>query len=64
MIWDGDMAQVLEVNVSPGMTENSLLPMAVRSAYSDPGLFLEQLLDKAVARGKSGSVSPKSRKQA
>lgn len=41
---------VLEVNVSPGMTETSLLPMAVQAAGLDLGEVLAQIVRRAVAR--------------
>lgn len=44
-------AQVLEVNVSPGMTETSLLPMAVGAAGLDFGKLLATLVGRAVERG-------------
>jgi D-alanine-D-alanine ligase len=43
-------AQVLEVNVSPGMTETSLLPMAVAAAGLDLGKLLATLVARAVER--------------
>ncbi len=49
---DGN-AHVLEVNVSPGMTETSLLPMAVSAAGLDFGKLLATLVDRAAARGAS-----------
>ena len=44
-------AHVLEVNVAPGMTETSLLPMAVSAAGLDFGKMLATLVNRAVARG-------------
>lgn len=41
---------VLEVNVSPGMTETSLLPMAVQAAGLDLGDVLAQIVRRAAAR--------------
>ncbi len=41
----------LEVNVSPGMTETSLLPMAVTTAGDDLGQVCLRLLERAVSRG-------------
>jgi D-alanine-D-alanine ligase len=41
---------VLEVNVAPGMTETSLLPMAVQAAGLDLGEVLAGLLRRAAAR--------------
>ena len=43
--------QVLEVNTSPGMTETSLLPMAVEAAGLSFGELLRDLLVRAAARG-------------
>lgn len=52
MIVDGDgESHVLEVNVAPGMTETSLLPMAVAAAGQDLGKLLAELVDRVVARG-------------
>jgi D-alanine-D-alanine ligase len=51
LILDGDGApHVLEVNVAPGMTETSLLPMAVNAAGLDLGKLLAGLVARAVAR--------------
>lgn len=44
MIWDGAQARVFEVNVSPGMAENSLFPAACEAA----GLSLSGVLDELV----------------
>lgn len=41
---------VLEVNVSPGMTETSLLPMAVQAAGLDFGKLLATLVARAATR--------------
>ncbi|HVF18753.1 MAG TPA: D-alanine--D-alanine ligase [Mycobacteriales bacterium] len=41
----------LEVNVSPGMTETSLLPMAAASADVDLGELCRTALERAAARG-------------
>ena len=43
--------QILEVNVSPGLTENSLLPRAVAAADRDLGEVFTRLVERAVARG-------------
>ncbi|MFC5065047.1 D-alanine--D-alanine ligase family protein [Actinomycetospora atypica] len=43
--------QVLEVNVSPGLTENSLLPLAIAAAGRDLGEVFGLLVDRAVRRG-------------
>jgi D-alanine-D-alanine ligase len=42
--------QVLGINVSPGMTETSLLPLAVQAAGWDFGKMLATLVARAVAR--------------
>ena len=47
---DGGL-QVLGVNVSPGMTETSLLPLAVAAEGLDFGKVLGGLVGRAVARG-------------
>jgi D-alanine-D-alanine ligase len=44
-------AQVLGVNVSPGMTETSLFPLAVQAAGLDLGKVLATLVTRAVTRG-------------
>jgi D-alanine-D-alanine ligase len=44
---------VLGVNVSPGMTETSLLPLAVQAAGLDFGKMLAGLVGRAVTRGAS-----------
>jgi D-alanine-D-alanine ligase len=44
---------VLEVNVSPGMTETSLLPLAVQAAGLDLGKVLGSMVSLAVHRGHS-----------
>ena len=41
----------LEVNVSPGLSETSLLPMAVQAASLDLGGLYAGLVDRAVVRG-------------
>jgi D-alanine-D-alanine ligase len=47
---NGDV-QFLEVNVSPGLTETSLLPMAVEAAGRSMGDVFAGLVDRALARG-------------
>jgi D-alanine-D-alanine ligase len=42
---------VLEVNVSPGMTETSLVPLAVAAAELDLGAVCRALVEQAAARG-------------
>jgi D-alanine-D-alanine ligase len=44
------VVQLLEVNVSPGMTETSLLPMAVEADGLELGVVLGELLERAAAR--------------
>jgi D-alanine-D-alanine ligase len=44
------VVQLLEVNVAPGMTETSLLPMAVEVEGLDLGELLSELLARAAAR--------------
>ncbi len=46
LIWDGAQARVFEVNVSPGMTENSLFPAACDAA----GLSFSRVLDELVSQ--------------
>jgi D-alanine-D-alanine ligase len=43
-------SHVLEVNVSPGMTETSLLPLAVQASGLDFGKMLATLVNRAVER--------------
>ncbi|WBB96846.1 MULTISPECIES: D-alanine--D-alanine ligase [unclassified Solwaraspora] len=51
MIVDADgRPHVLEVNVSPGMTETSLLPLAVQAGGLDLGELLATLVVRAAAR--------------
>ncbi|MCA2212729.1 D-alanine--D-alanine ligase family protein [Jidongwangia harbinensis] len=45
-----DEPHVLGVNVAPGMTETSLLPLAVEAAGLDFGAMLATLVERAVAR--------------
>jgi D-alanine-D-alanine ligase len=47
---DDGKPHVLEVNVSPGMTETSLLPMAVHAAGLDLGAMLAKMVSRAAAR--------------
>ena len=49
---DGDgRVQILEVNVSPGLTETSLLPTAAAAAGIDLGDLYAGLVERAVSRG-------------
>jgi D-alanine-D-alanine ligase len=51
LVVDGDgVVQLLEVNTAPGMTETSLLPMAVQAAGMSFGGLLRQLLEQAASR--------------
>lgn len=50
LIWDGSRAKVIEVDVSPGMSRNSLLPAACGAAGIDLGELLTSLLARAIAR--------------
>ncbi len=47
VVEESGTAQLLEVNTSPGMTETSLLPMAVEAAGLDLGVVLRTLLGRA-----------------
>jgi D-alanine-D-alanine ligase len=52
LIVDADgRPHVLGVNVSPGMTETSLLPLAVQAEGLDFGKMLATLVGRAVSRG-------------
>ncbi|WP_433248123.1 D-alanine--D-alanine ligase family protein [Streptosporangium sp. CA-135522] len=48
---DAGLPHFLEVNVAPGMTETSLLPMAVEAAGDDLGTLCRVLLEQAATRG-------------
>lgn len=51
LIVDSDgRPHVLEVNVSPGMTETSLLPLAVQAAGADFGKLLATMVSRAASR--------------
>ena len=43
--------QILEVNVSPGLTDTSLLPIAVTASGADLGELYAGLVERAVSRG-------------
>jgi D-alanine-D-alanine ligase len=51
MVDDAGGIQVLEANVAPGMTETSLLPMAIEAAGMDFGQTLAEMVRLAIARG-------------
>lgn len=50
LVVDADGPQLLEANSSPGMTETSLLPMALEAAGLSLGGVLRDLLERAAAR--------------
>jgi len=51
-----DGPEVLEVNAIPGMTETSLLPLAVEASGRTFEEFLDQLIDLALQRGPSSAT--------
>jgi D-alanine-D-alanine ligase len=51
LIVSGGQAFFLEVNVAPGMTETSTLPMAMEAAGRALGVTCRELLGIAAARG-------------
>ncbi|WP_407651455.1 D-alanine--D-alanine ligase family protein [Actinoplanes sandaracinus] len=51
IVSDDGEPHVLGCNVSPGLTETSLLPLAVQAAGIDLGAVLSALVARAVARG-------------
>ena len=46
----GTRVQILEVNVSPGLTDTSLLPTAAAAAGLDLGHLYARLVDRAIDR--------------
>jgi D-alanine-D-alanine ligase len=44
------VVQFLEVNVSPGMTATSMLPMSIEAAGLEPGEVIATLLERAATR--------------
>jgi D-alanine-D-alanine ligase len=50
--------QVLEASVAPGMTDTSLLPMAVNAAGLDLGKTLAALVTRAIERRRSATSDP------
>jgi D-alanine-D-alanine ligase len=44
------VVQFLEVNVSPGMTATSMLPMSIEAAGLEPGEVVATLLERAATR--------------
>lgn len=58
MIVDADgTAHFLEVNVSPGLTETSMFPMAVAAAGLDLGSVYSGLIDRAIERVEAPPLS-------
>jgi len=53
---------VLEANVAPGMTETSLLPLAVEAARLDLGKLCRELVEQAAERGASTPSAASSRR--
>jgi len=47
---DGEVS-FLEVNVAPGLTETSTVPLSVTAAGLDLGALMDELVDAAVRRG-------------
>ncbi len=43
--------QFLEVNISPGLTETSTLPMAIEASGKSVGTIYSDLIDQAISRG-------------
>jgi D-alanine-D-alanine ligase len=50
MILDGGVPNVIDINVSPGMTETSLLPQAIEASGVDLGELYETICADALAR--------------
>lgn len=51
LIWDGAHARILDVKTFPGLTESSLVPLAVATAGLDLGEVLSSLVVRALERG-------------
>lgn len=51
IVQEDGTVQILEVNVSPGLTDTSLLPTSVVAAGMDLGVVYRSLIERAVARG-------------
>jgi D-alanine-D-alanine ligase len=51
IVTDDGSVEFLEVNVSPGLTETSMLPMAVAAHGLDIGRVYSELIELAIARG-------------
>jgi D-alanine-D-alanine ligase len=50
LLWDGERVRVLEINVSPGMAEFSLFPLASAAAAIPFGTLLNNLFEMALNR--------------
>lgn len=59
---DEGQIYVLEANVAPGMTETSLLPLAVEVAKLDLAKLCRELVEQAAARGASPPLAAPSRR--
>lgn len=57
MIWTQDHLYVLETNTIPGMTPNSLLPLAARTAGYDFGQLLDKLIELALEVHSPGKMT-------
>ena len=51
VVAEDGMVHFLEVNVSPGLTETSLLPLAVEAHGTTLGAVFRDLVERAIARG-------------
>ncbi|MDT7667434.1 MAG: D-alanine-D-alanine ligase, partial [Pseudonocardiales bacterium] len=51
IVTEDGTVHVLEVNVSPGLTETSLLPIAAAAAGEHLGQLFSGLIDEAIRRG-------------
>lgn len=54
LIWDGAQAQILEVDISPGMTDLSLFPMAIEAAGERFADVISDLVEEACSRKQQG----------
>lgn len=53
MILENGVPNVIDINVSPGMTETSLLPQAIEASGADLGVLYETICADALARYRS-----------
>ena len=51
MIWDGAQARIIDIKTFPGMTEFSLVPMAVETSGIGMESFVDGLVRNAYERG-------------